>query len=196
MKHMQGLQESYKIRFVNRLDMNTSGVLLIGKNSHAQSDFTAQAGQGGIIKKYVALVSGIVAADSGTINLPIGLEAAGEVRRTVHDAGRPSVTHYRVMERFDSISGYGGEIAGGFSFLELELGTGRTHQIRVHLSHIGHPIVGDELYGREYPGFISRQALHASSLRFRHPTTGESMDVEAPIPEDMQIACLTAGGKK
>jgi 23S rRNA pseudouridine1911/1915/1917 synthase len=181
--YMQTRGESYRIRFVNRLDMDTSGVLLIGKNGHAQSHFTAGAGRGLVEKKYAAVVRGLVVADAGAVELPIGMEAEGAVRRAVRGDGRPSVTRYRVKERF----------ACGFTHLELELGTGRTHQIRVHLAHIGHPVLGDSLYGGADmpPSLMPRQALHAASLRFPHPSKGGEVRAEAPLPEDMR-RCLEA----
>jgi 23S rRNA pseudouridine1911/1915/1917 synthase len=181
-RHMAERGEHYKPRFINRLDMDTSGVLLVGKNAHAQSDFTAGAGKGLSEKRYTAIVEGRVAEASGVVDLPIGLAEDGAVRRVVREDGYPSVTRYRVGERFD---------AGGlFTLLELELETGRTHQIRVHLAHIGHPVVGDSLYGGAQ-GLMNRQALHAASLRFRHPSQDREVYVEAPLPGDMQ-RCLRA----
>jgi 23S rRNA pseudouridine1911/1915/1917 synthase len=177
-RYMHTRDERYKVRLINRLDMDTSGVLLIGKNGHAQSDFTARAGRSQVEKKYLAIVSGSVMPESGVIDLPIGLEAEGAVRRTVRADGYPSITHYCVKERFGD----------GFALLELRLGTGRTHQIRVHLAHIGCPILGDVLYGTEIDAsaLIDRQALHAFSLRFPHPSTGKEVYVEAPLPADMK----------
>ncbi len=174
MKHMQDREELYKIRFINRLDMDTSGVLLIGKNGYCQENFARQASAGKVVKRYVALAHGFVEADRGTIDLPIDLEVEDQVRRAVREDGYPSVTHYKVLERFGK----------EFTLLELELETGRTHQIRVHLSHIGHPIVGDVLYGTASE-LIPRQALHACYLSFRHPVSGEDVAFEAPLPEDM-----------
>jgi 23S rRNA pseudouridine1911/1915/1917 synthase len=182
---MEERGDSFKVRFINRLDMDTSGVLLIGKNIHAQSDFAAQAKRGLVEKRYIAIVEGIVKESAGSIDLPIALEDVGERRgegdilpipkRIVRADGNPSVTHYRVLERFDR----------GFTLLELKLETGRTHQIRVHMAHMGHPVVGDSLYGNGR-GLMDRQALHAQSLRFRHPSQDREIYIEAPLPEDMQ----------
>ena len=174
MKYMLDKGENYKIRFINRLDMDTTGVLLIGKNGYCQESFTRQASAGKVVKRYVALAEGSFASESGTIDLPIGLEAEDQVRRIVREDGYPSVTHYKVLERF-------GE---AYTLVELELETGRTHQIRVHLSHMGHPIVGDVLYGQPSE-YIGRQALHACYLSFRHPVTGDELEFNAPLPEDM-----------
>ena len=140
MKKMLDAGESYKIRFVNRLDMNTSGLLIVAKNSHAQDSLTKQmnAEALGLHKKYKAIVVGEMPADSGTIDLPIGRPDENEVERwvlPVEKGGYPSVTHYRVLDRLC-----------GHCLVELELETGRTHQIRVHLSYIGCPILGDHLY--------------------------------------------------
>lgn len=209
MKKMLDEGENYKIRFVNRLDMNTSGLLIIAKNSHAQDNLTKQmnAGNRGLHKKYKAIVVGEMPNDCGTIDLPLGRPDENEVERwvlPVEQGGYPSVTHYRVLDRFK-----------GHSLVELELETGRTHQIRVHLSYIGYPILGDHLYcngdpfeyrrlhgdprddenydpelgqgGKEIVSeLIDRQALHAYSLTLRHPVSGELLQLEAPLPEDMQ----------
>ena len=209
MKKMLDDGESYKIRFVNRLDMNTSGLLIVAKNSHAQDSLTKQmnADAGGLHKKYKAIVVGEMPEDSGTIDLPLGRPDENEVERwvlPVENGGYPSVTHYKVLDRFS-----------GYSLVELELETGRTHQIRVHLSYIGYPILGDHLYchgdpfeyrrihgdprddkdynpecgqgGKEIvSNLIDRQALHAFSLTFRHPVSGKELHLEAPLPADMQ----------
>ena len=149
MYHIQETGQNFKIRFMNRLDRDTSGLVAIAKNPHCQSAFTKQ-GQADLIKKhYVAIVKGIFESDRGTIDLPIGRPFEDSVERAVIENGAPSVTHYTVLERFSS----------GHTMLELELETGRTHQIRVHLSHIGHPIVSDHLYGTEEHDLIGRQAL-------------------------------------
>ena len=208
MKKMLDEGESYKIRFVNRLDMNTSGLLIVAKNSHAQDSLTKQMNSeaGGLHKKYKAIVVGEMPEDSGTIDLPLGRPDENEVERwvlPVERGGYPSVTHYQVLDRFC-----------GHSLVELELETGRTHQIRVHLSYIGYPILGDHLYchgdpfeyrrlhgdprddenydpalgqgGKEIVShLIDRQALHAFSLTLKHPVTGETLYLEAPLPEDM-----------
>jgi 23S rRNA pseudouridine1911/1915/1917 synthase len=175
MNYMLESQKHYKIRFINRLDMDTSGLLAVAKNSHCQDDMSKQMGENGVTKKYLAVVKGIIEEEEGTIDLPIDREHEDQVKRAVLDHGFPSVTHYKVLERFEK----------GFTLLELILETGRTHQIRVHLSHIGHPIVGDVLYGEASVWLIERQALHARYLAFRHPVTGEYLELEAPLPDDM-----------
>lgn len=176
MYHMIQENQSFKIRFMNRLDRDTSGLVAIAKNPHCQSAFMKQAQAGLVEKQYVAIVKGIVESDEGTIDLPIGRPYEDSVERAVLEDGAPSITHYKVLERFSS----------GFSMLELQLETGRTHQIRVHLSHIGHPIVSDHLYGIEEHDLIGRQALHAQKLNFIHPVTGEKLYLTANLPDDMK----------
>lgn len=178
MKKMLDENDSYKIRFVNRLDRDTSGLVVVARNSHCQDAMIKAMKSGRVEKRYLAVVHGIVPEDSGTIDLPIGRPSPDDVRRGVTEDGSPSVTHYRVTDRIEGA-------LGRFSRLELLLETGRTHQIRVHLSHIGFPIVGDPLYGREEPELISRQALHAFSLKFSHPVTGAEISVKAPPAEDI-----------
>ena len=176
MKRMLEKGDRYKIRFVNRLDMDTSGILIVARNSHCQDAISKMMHQDQVEKYYYAIVHGIVENDEGTIDAPLGRSGEDPVRRAVVEDGSPSVTHYRVIER----------LSGGFTFLRLRLETGRTHQIRVHLAHMGHPIVGDPLYGKEEPELIGRQALHAGRIVFLHPVSGEPIDAEAPLPEDFQ----------
>ena len=178
MKKMLDENDNYKIRFVNRLDRDTSGLVVVARNSHCQDAMIKAMKSGRVEKRYLAVVHGNIAEESGTIDLPIGRPSPDDVRRGVMEGGSPSVTHYCVKERYDVP-------AGKFTLLELLLETGRTHQIRVHLSHIGFPIVGDPLYGKEEPELIGRQALHAFSLRFSHPVTGAEIDVNAPPAQDI-----------
>ncbi len=174
-QYMLDTNQSFKIRFINRLDRDTSGLLALGKNSHAQDGFVKQMKAGLVEKKYLAIVKGIFPEDKGTIDEPLGRPNPDQVHRGVVAGGHPSVTHFQVVQRFDS----------GFTLLELILETGRTHQIRVHLSHLGFPVVGDTLYGCEDSTLIKRQALHAVSLSFLHPVTGLPLNLKAPLPEDM-----------
>ena len=176
MKRMLDREESYKIRFINRLDMDTSGVLLIGKNSHTQDDVSKQGSRGTVRKEYVAVVKGVPERTEGTIDLPVGKPIDDKVMRAVMPEGDASVTHYRVQETFGK----------DYSLLSLRLETGRTHQIRVHLSHLGHPVVGDHLYGGSDIRRIERQALHAVLLEFDHPVSGERLSIEAPFPSDLK----------
>lgn len=175
MNYMLNNDKHFKIRFINRLDMDTSGLLAVAKNSHCQDDMSKQMSENGVTKKYVAVVKGILTEDEGTIDLPIDKEHEDHLKRVVREDGYPSVTHYKVLERFEK----------GYTLIELVLETGRTHQIRVHMTHIGHPIVGDVLYGEASVWLIERQALHARFLSFRHPVTNELLQLEAPLPDDM-----------
>lgn len=177
MKYMRETGQSYKIRFVNRLDMDTTGLLIIAKNSHAQDDLVRQMKNNSLKKYYKAIVIGIVQDDEFTIDLPIGRLSPEKVAREVTTAelGKPSVTHVTVLKRYNK----------GYTLVELKLDTGRTHQIRVHMSHIGYPVVGDYLYGGDNPWLIERQALHAYKLIFNHPVTGVETIVASPLPDDM-----------
>lgn len=176
MKYILDSEQTFKIRFMNRLDMDTSGVVAVAKNSHCQASFMKQSQAGIVQKQYLAIVKGIVTADSGTIDLPIGQPDPGRVERAVTADGAPSLTHYRVLDRYRA----------GYSLVELSLETGRTHQIRVHMAHIGHPVVSDHLYGETNPFLIERQALHARRLALKHPVTNEPVDFEAELPDDMK----------
>ncbi len=200
MKKMLDDGEKYKIRFANRLDMNTSGLLMIAKNSFTQDRLIRQMKAGIIRKEYLAVVDGIMEHDLGTINAPIGRPDPDEVERWIlptDQGGYDSVTHYKVIRRFQS----------GYTLVRLRLETGRTHQIRVHMASIGHPVTGDHLYNNGDPflyrklhgdfrrvegieekstsPYIDRQALHACSLSFFHPVTNEKTELEAPLPDDM-----------
>lgn len=179
MKYMRENGKSFKIRFVNRLDMDTSGLLIVGKNSNAQDKIIHQMHNDNVGKTYIALVNGIVQDDNFTVNLPIGRpDPESPVRAVMNEGGKESITHIKVMERFKS----------GFTLLKIRLETGRTHQIRVHMTHLGHPLCGDDLYGGACPNIIDRQALHAYQLSFIHPVTNKRMEFEAPLPKDFQNA--------
>jgi 23S rRNA pseudouridine1911/1915/1917 synthase len=185
-------EESFKIRFVNRLDRDTSGLVIVAKNAHAQDFLSEEMEKDRVDKRYIAVVHGIVAED-GTVDAPIDKDPSHAARRHVTLLGYPSVTHYEVLERFYTEPGTTGSI-DGYSLLRLKLDTGRTHQIRVHMSHIGHPLVGDELYGGLFgydvpPAWMPRQALHAQSLELTQPVSGERIRAEAPVPADI-ARCL------
>lgn len=163
-----------KVRFANRLDKDTSGVLVIAKNSFAHQQMSRQFKEDTVEKGYLALVNGIVEKDYDTINLPIEREEESSMKRIVREDGKVSITKYKVIERYKNST-----------LLSLKLETGRTHQIRVHLEHIGHPIVGDRLYNSESP-FIDRQALHSYYLKFKTIRSGETKEVKAELPQDMK----------
>ena len=167
-------KEKVKIRFVNRLDMNTSGLVIVAKNPYAQFVLSSDMKEDKVEKVYIAVVKGIVTEDSGTIDAPIYRPTDDSVKRIVDERGQASVTHYEVIERLNDAT-----------VLKLRLETGRTHQIRVHLNHIGHGIIGDELYGYINEELINRQALHAYSLKFKQPRTREDLHFTASLPQDM-----------
>ena len=167
--------EKVKIRFVNRLDMNTSGLVIVAKNPYAQFVLSSDMKEDKVEKMYIAIVKGVVKEDFGTINEPIYRPTDDSVKRIVHKDGQPSVTHFEVVERLKDAT-----------VLKLKLETGRTHQIRVHLNHIGHGIIGDELYGHVDESLINRQALHAFSLKFKQPRTKEDLEFKAALPKDME----------
>lgn len=157
---------------LHRLDRNTSGLILLAKNPHIQHLLSVGDAKQ-ITREYLALVSGIVQPPTGVIDAPIGRHPASIIERMVRSDGQPAVTAYETVQHFRR-----------HCLLKLRLETGRTHQIRVHLAHIGHPILGDDLYGGSTE-HINRQALHAARLRFTHPLTGENIDLAVPPPADM-----------
>jgi 23S rRNA pseudouridine1911/1915/1917 synthase len=158
---------------VHRLDKDTSGLLVVAKTDTAHRALTAQLRVHTIARLYLALVGGTVRRDAGVIAAPIGRHPTHRTRMAVIPHGRPAVTHYVVRERLP-----------GATLVECRLETGRTHQIRVHLRHIGHPILGDPLYGGADVPEMHRQALHAARLEFAHPRSGERVVCTAPLPPD------------
>lgn len=168
-------KENVKIRFVNRLDMNTSGLVIVAKNAYAHHTLSTSMNENKVEKTYITVVNGIVDEDEGTINEPIYRPDEDSIKRVIDERGQASVTHYKVVERLKNAT-----------VLEVKLETGRTHQIRVHMAHIGHGIIGDELYGYVDENLINRQALHAYSLEFEQPRTKEILKFKTDIPKDMQ----------
>ena len=189
--------ERWKIRFINRLDRDTSGLVLVAKNGHAQDAVSSQMEKGTTVKKYLALVHGLFEGPEGRIDLPIDKDPDHKARRMVREDGYPSVTLYKVLQSWDvpdlgpDFKPWNGEKRiEGYSLVELTLLTGRTHQIRVHMTHLGHPIAGDELYGQLYgyeagTDVLDRQALHACSLKLAQPMTGDPIELKTAMPADM-----------
>ena len=163
-----------KIRLVNRLDMNTSGIVIIAKNSFIHNELSKQMKENIVDKYYYAIAEGTIIQDKGTINAPIARLNPDDIMRTVDASGKECITHYEVVDRFNDMT-----------LLRLKLETGRTHQIRVHLKHIRHPIIGDSLYNRE-SSLINRQALHCSEMSFIHPITKKRLTIVADLPEDFK----------
>ncbi len=172
--YMNEKKEQYKPRFVNRLDRDTTGLIIIGKNAFVQEEIVKQMKDNQMKKKYIAITKGVIENDEGTINEPIGMMPDSTICRGVVEGGKPSVTHYKVLKRIDT----------KYTVVEVALETGRTHQIRVHMSHIGHSLLSDFLYGDE-DEVINRQALHAYYLSFIHPVTKKPIVLQAKVPDDM-----------
>lgn len=163
-----------KIRIVNRLDRNTSGIVILAKNEYIQECLIKQMKTNEFKKEYLAIAKGILESKSGTLNFPIARKEGSIIERTVSSDGDSAITHYDVVKEFNNLS-----------LVHIVLETGRTHQIRVHFSHIGHPILGDTLYGSPSE-LINRQALHSYKLTFIHPVTKKVLSLEAPLPNDIE----------
>ena len=163
-----------KIRIVNRLDRNTSGIVIFAKNEYIQECLIKQMKTNEFKKEYLAIAKGILESKSGTLNFPIARKEGSIIERTVTSDGDSAITHYDVVKEFNNLS-----------LVHIVLETGRTHQIRVHFSHIGHPILGDTLYGSPSE-LINRQALHSYKLTFIHPVTKKVLSLEVPLPNDIE----------
>lgn len=163
-----------KIRIVNRLDRNTSGIVVFAKNEYIQECLIKQMKTKELKKEYLAIAKGVLESKSGTLNFPIARKEGSIIERTVSSDGDSAITHYDVVKEFNNLS-----------LVHIVLETGRTHQIRVHFSHIGHPILGDTLYGSPSE-LINRQALHSYKLTFIHPVTKKVVSLEAPLPNDIK----------
>ena len=175
--NLSGINGVMRPGIVHRIDMDTTGSLLICKNDRAHQALAKQLKEHSITRKYHAIVHGRLKEDEGTIDKPIGRHPIDRKKMSVHCTnGREAVTHYRVLKRFQQ-----------FTYIECQLETGRTHQIRVHMSSIGHPILGDQVYGpAKCPYKLQGQTLHAKVLGITHPTTGKYMEFDAPLPDYFQ----------
>lgn len=163
-----------KVRFINRLDRDTSGIVLVAKNSFAQDKVTSDFDKN-VEKKYIAIVEGILDEKEGIIDGPIATSEDGIRREVNYIIGKKSLTSYKVLEEYENMS-----------LLLLTLHTGRTHQIRVHMAHVGHPILGDGLYGSK-SDLINRQALHSYSLKFKLPRNNKAIEICAKLPKDFSF---------
>ncbi|WP_090913073.1 RluA family pseudouridine synthase [Paenibacillus sp. cl141a] len=174
-KDLSGINGELRPGIVHRIDKDTTGLIMAAKNDKAHASLAAQLKEHSVNRRYLALVHGNITHDQGTIDAPIGRDAQDRKLYTVTDRNsKHAVTHFTVVERF-----------GDYSLLELKLETGRTHQIRVHMKYIGHPLVGDPVYGKSKGIKLNGQALHAAVLGFVHPSTGEYKEFSAPMPSDM-----------
>ena len=170
---LSGIGGEIRPGIVHRLDKDTSGLLIVAKNDMAHVNMSEQIKRHEVKKTYIALVRGIVKENEATIDMPIGRSNSDRKKMAVTKNGKNAVTHIKVLKRYDK-----------YTLLEINIETGRTHQIRVHLAHIGYPVIGDYIYsnGKNEFGIVG-QCLHAKSLEFKHPITGRDMKLEAPLPE-------------
>jgi len=170
---LSGIGGEIRPGIVHRLDKDTSGLLIVAKNDEAHINISKQIQDRKVTKKYIALVRGVVAENEATIDLPIARSTKDRKKMAVDPKGKNAVTHFKVLQRYDN-----------YTLLEMKIDTGRTHQIRVHMSYIGHPVVGDEVYSNGKNEFgVQGQMLHARYLKFKHPITGKELSLEAPIPD-------------
>nr|WP_240548145.1 RluA family pseudouridine synthase [Paenibacillus lignilyticus] len=175
-KDLSGINGVLRPGIVHRIDKDTSGLIMAAKNDLAHASLAAQLKAHTVTRKYLALVHGTMPHEHGTVDAPIGRDPQDRKVFIVTQRGsKEAVTHFQVAERL-----------GDFTLLELKLETGRTHQIRVHMKYIGHPLAGDPIYGRNKTIGLKGQALHAAVLGFDHPRTGEYLEFSAPIPPDME----------
>lgn len=176
-KDLSGINGEIRPGIVHRIDKDTSGLLMAAKNDKAHASLAAQLKEHSVTRKYYALVHGNLSHDQGTIDAPIGRDPQDRKMYTVIEKNsKQAITHFHVVERF-----------GDYTLVELKLETGRTHQIRVHMKFIGHPLVGDPMYGRSKGIKMDGQALHAAVLGFIHPSSGQYIEFTAPIPDDMEM---------
>lgn len=171
---LSGIGGEIRPGIVHRLDKDTSGLIIIAKNDSAHIKMSKQIQDREVTKKYIALVRGNVIEDEATIDMPIARSKKDRKKMAIDKDGKEAITHFKVLQRYND----------KYTLLELKIDTGRTHQIRVHMSYIGHPVIGDEVYSNGKNEFgIKGQMLHARYLEFKHPITGEELKLEASIPE-------------
>ena len=173
-EHLSGINGVLRPGIVHRIDKDTTGALLICKDDIVHRDLAEQLKKHSIKRRYRAVVQGNLKEDEGTVNAPVGRHATDRKNMAInHKNGKEAITHYKVLERF-----------GQATYIECRLETGRTHQIRVHMASLGHPLLGDTVYGSsKNPYHLQGQALHAMILGFVHPITGEYLEFKAPLPE-------------
>lgn len=170
---LSGIGGEIRPGIIHRLDKDTSGVLIVAKNDMAHINISNQIKNRETKKYYIALVRGVIKENEATINMPIGRSKKDRKKMAVTKEGREAITHFKVIKRYKD-----------FTLLEIKIDTGRTHQIRVHMAEIGHPVVGDYIYSNgKNPFGVSGQMLHSRLIEFKHPRNGELMKIEAPIPE-------------
>ena len=172
-RDLSGINGILRPGIVHRIDKDTSGALVVAKNDNAHNSLAMQLKDHSMTRSYLALVEGIIKQDEGSIDEPIGRHPKDRIKMAVVESGKKAITHYKVIERFDN-----------YTLVECNLETGRTHQIRVHMAKIGHPLVGDLVYGFKKQRFnLKGQVLHAKMLGFIHPSTNEYMEFVSPLPD-------------
>ena len=177
---LSGIGGEIRPGIVHRIDKDTTGLLIIAKNDKAHISMSEQIKNHEVTKIYMALVKGIIEEEEATINMPIARNKNDRKKMSVDKDGKEAVTHFKVLDRYVTNK-------GKYSLLELKIDTGRTHQIRVHLSEIGHPVVGDEVYSNGKNEFgVKGQLLHAKKLEFKHPISGKEMKLEAKLPNEYE----------
>ena len=170
---LSGIGGEIRPGIVHRLDKDTSGLLIVAKNDQAHINMSKQIKDRKVKKIYIALVKGSIAEEEATINMPIGRSTKDRKKMAVRKDGKEAITHFKILKRYDK-----------YTLLEIKIDTGRTHQIRVHMAEIGHPVVGDSVYSNGKNEFgVEGQMLHAKSLDFKHPITQKQMHLEAELPE-------------
>jgi 23S rRNA pseudouridine1911/1915/1917 synthase len=172
--NLSGINGVLRPGIVHRIDRDTTGSIVVCKNNQSHNCVAAQLKEHSITRKYRAIVHGVIAEDEGTINAPIGRNPKDRKKMAVDEKnGKPAITHYHVLKRFKE-----------YTYIECQLETGRTHQIRVHMASIGHPLLGDEVYSnRKSPYHLTGQTLHAYVIGLIHPSTGKYLEITAPLPE-------------
>ena len=169
---LSGIGGEIRPGIVHRLDKDTSGLIIIAKNDKAHINLSEQIKNREVKKTYIALVRGVISENEATINIPIARSTKDRKKMAVSKDGKNAITHFKVLKRYDK-----------YTLVEVKIETGRTHQIRVHMSHIGYPVVGDVVYSNgKNPFGVIGQMLHAQKLTFKHPITNEELNLEAPLP--------------
>lgn len=182
---LSGIGGEIRPGIVHRLDKNTSGLLIIAKNDNAHIKMSEQIKNREVKKIYIALVRGVIQEDEATISMPIARSKKDRKKMAVDKDGKEAITHFKVLKRYDK-----------YTLLEIKIDTGRTHQIRVHMSQIGHPVIGDDVYSNGKNEFgVEGQMLHARSLDFKHPITGKSIHLEAELPKYFKDVIATCDSR-
>ena len=198
-RQIAGGEHPHRPGIVHRLDKDTSGLLIVARDDRTHRRIVEMLSRHEIERTYICLVHGLFAASEGTVEAPVGRDSRERQKMAVaKKGGREAVTHFKVIKSWSGPTGRAGgkAAASGFSLLEVKLETGRTHQIRVHLAAIGHPVAGDGVYGQRRDVLqAGRQFLHAARLVFEHPVTGGKIDVSSPLPSDLEVALSHLGAR-